>query len=570
MLRSNEQSLRGGGRHRLCLQRDQGVFRRKHLPFCRPVAPDPHSQHEPGQRGQESENLQPPRNRTSAKTLPTARRGQPARAEGGQHGDNRQVQAVVEDDVRSDCGESGQGSRGQTQIHALRQQSVSRCFPGETEDIPPSCDKVDGEEPRAQNQADPTVFDEQLQPIAVRMDRIGGEAQAAVAPGQIFEGVCSRAEDRVEGEHGGHGDAPEVLPVFVHRQLLEPKPYGHTFVARGDAQTQGGADQHQGPRGQEEAMADHTALNDKEAGQSEDDHTRGQSQISRAGQADDHADESGGRGPEEEQLDPDRAAPPNQQPEGEESGHLQDAGQSGAGMQRPRDQPEIGHRLFAVRQAQLPGYVSQWVERHFRRELGHREQDLAGGEEQKDTEQQPAWSVAAQMPSRREIHAEGTEQQPGILARGVGVETLGLAPEKVPGQGQSQARAKGAGRGGNLPTPQGGDNGRQSDQPVAGNGQPRIPPATEENLGAADACSNQDGCRPVGKPIQHWTKKYALPVPNSTGNTEPPHLRDCKCSSGRRCPPHCRGRRRSCSRDEPWRVPLLGCRGDRWSEPACP
>ena len=176
-------------------------------------------------------------------------------------------------------------------------------------------------------------------------------------------------------------------------------------------------------------MFQDTTLDDKEAGQGKDDHPGWQGQISRARQADDHADKAGGCGPKKEQLDPDRTTSPNKETQGEESGDLQDARQRRAGVQGPGDQSEIGHGQLAVRQPQLPGQIRHRMERQHRGELGHGQEYLGDGKGEKHANQEPTRPRPAQVPGHGQINAEGPKQQPGVLPGGVGIKTGGLAPK---------------------------------------------------------------------------------------------------------------------------------------------
>ena len=233
MLGGSSQSSGCRSRHSIHPEGNQRIFRGQHLALGRGVAPDPDREDNPRQEGQDPERLQPSRYRPRKISRSRPRRGQPPCAQCGEHRHDRKVQAVVENHVRADGGKGSQGSRGQPQLHTLRQEPVGRRRPRQTEHIAPARGKVDKEKARTEDQADPSIFNEQLQPIAVGMNGVRGKAHPAVTTGQILERVCSRAEDRIKRQHGRHGDGPQILPVFVHRQLVESEPNGQAFISGG-------------------------------------------------------------------------------------------------------------------------------------------------------------------------------------------------------------------------------------------------------------------------------------------------------------------------------------------------
>ena len=81
------------------------------------------------------------------------------------------MEAIVEEGVHGLGDHGGERTAQQAQSHALRQPSCAERFARQAQRVSPSCREVKNKTGCYKHQADAAVFDEQLQPIVVRMDR---------------------------------------------------------------------------------------------------------------------------------------------------------------------------------------------------------------------------------------------------------------------------------------------------------------------------------------------------------------------------------------------------------------
>ena len=302
-----------------------------------------HTQRHTGNKRREGETLNPPRH--SAKMVCLIwppRPGQPSTAKTGEKHDGGNVHGVVKEGVNADGNSCTNGTRGKAQCGALGQQTGSGRLSRHLQRISPTGGHVHHEKGQTERQANASVFNEQLQPVVVRMNRLCGETFTPVAKGELIEHVGPGTEPRVDREHRRNGEEPKFFAVFIESQVAESHPHGKTFRARPQSQRQRKRHKKKRTSGQPTSMHLRPAAHDEETQRCESSQSGRNAQVGRARKAQREPDKTRGGNPQEEHLHRGAAPPPNEKSEREKSPHLKGAGQSGAageGSRKPAGPP---------------------------------------------------------------------------------------------------------------------------------------------------------------------------------------------------------------------------------------
>ena len=135
------------------------------------------------------------------------------------------METVVEDGMDRLRHKHGQCTGEKSELGAARQQARGRCLAGQPQRSAPTGGQVRDKKQAPQDESDAPVFDEQLQPVVVRVHRQTRQTVSAIAQRELVEHVRSRPEPRIQGEHGRRDGEPERFAVGIETQRVETQAH---------------------------------------------------------------------------------------------------------------------------------------------------------------------------------------------------------------------------------------------------------------------------------------------------------------------------------------------------------